>query len=569
MSEPATKPRRLVLGWLPGYERSWLRGDLLAGVTVAAYAIPQVMAYAEVAGLEAVTGLWALIGALLAYSLLGSSRVLSVGPESTTALMTAAAIGSVGVVGADRASLAVALCFGVALICLVGWAVGLDRLSDLLSRPVMVGYMAGIAVVMISSQYGKLTRLDIEGDGFLAETRSLLEQVSEIHWPTFTLGIGLALAMIAVNLRWPRAPVALGGMLLATALVAWTPLSEQGLETIGTIPTGIPSPTLPAVDLSVLQALLLPALGVALVAYSDNLLTARAFAQKGEDVDGRRELLALGAVNVGSGLVSGFPVSSSGSRTAIAAAVGGRTQAASVATAVAIVAALVALRPVLEAFPTAALGAVVVYAATRLVDVAEFRRLLRFRHSEFALALATTASVLVLGVLEGIVVAVVLSSVDLLRRVARPHDAVLGFVPDLAGMHDVDDFPDAGTIPGLVVYRYDSPLFFANAEDFKDRALRSVREQTHPVRWFVLNAEANIEIDVTAADALESLRAELSADGVVFAMARLKQDLRDQLAPTGFLERVGEDRIFPTLPTSVAAYEAWRDAHGGFPPQSR
>jgi SulP family sulfate permease len=549
---------RLVLGWLPGYQRSWLRGDLLAGVTVAAYAIPQVMAYAEVAGLSAVSGLWALAGALVAYGLVGSSRVLSVGPESTSALMTAAAIGAVAGSGADRASFAVALCLGVALICLLGWAVGLDRLSDLLSRPVMVGYLAGIAVVMVVSQYGKLTRLSIEGDGFLPETRSLLEQAGEIHGPTLALGLGLALLMVVANRFWPKAPVALAGMLAATALVAWTPLADQGLLTIGTIPSGFPTPTLPSVSASSLQALLLPALGVAFVAYSDNILTARAFAEKGEEVDARRELLALGAANVGSAALAGFPISSSGSRTAIAVAVGAKSQAAALATVAAVLLALLTLRPVLAEFPTAALGAVVVYAATRLVDVAEFRRFLRFRHSEFAIAVVTGLGVLVLGVLDGILLAVVLSTLDLLRRVARPHDAVLGFVPDLAGMHDVDDYPAATTVPGLLVYRYDSPLFFANAEDFRDRALRSVREQADEVHWFVLNAEANIEIDVTAADALESLRAELEEDGIVFAVARLKQELRDELAATGFLERVGEDRIFPTLPTAVAGFEAWR-----------
>ena len=553
---------RLVLGWLPGYERSWLRGDVLAGVTVAAYAIPQVMAYAEVAGLSAVTGLWALAGALLAYCLVGSSRVLSVGPESTSALMTAAAIGAVAAGGADRASIAVALCIGVALICLLGWAVGLDRLSDLLSRPVMVGYMAGIAVVMVVSQYGKLTRLEIDGDGFWPETRSLVEQAGAIHVPTLALGLTLAVAMVLASRWWPKAPVALGGMLVATAVVAWTPLADQGLLTIGTIPSDLPRPTLPAVEASALPTLLLPALSVAFVAYSDNILTARAFAAKGEDVDARRELLALGAANVGSGLLAGFPVSSSGSRTAIASAVGAKSQAAALATVVAILAALLTLRPLLAAFPTAALGAVVVYAATRLVDLAELRRFLGFRHSEFVLAVATTLSVLALGVLDGILVAVLLSTADLLRRVARPHDAVLGFVPDLAGMHDVDDYPEATTIPGLMVYRYDSPLFFANAEDFKDRALHAVRDQPDPVRWFVLNAEANIEIDVTAADALEALRAELVEDGVVFALARLKQDLRDELAATGLLERVGEERIFPTLPTAVAAYEAWRASEG-------
>lgn len=546
--------------WVTGYRRSWLRADLLAGVTVTVYAIPQVMAYADVAGLPAVTGLWGLAGALLAYSLVGSSRLLSVGPESTTALMTAAAVGAVVTDPDDYAALAVAMCFVVAALCLLAWAGGLARLSDLLSRPVMVGYMAGIAVVMVASQYGKLTGLEIQGDGFLPETRSLVAQAGDAHVPTVVLGLGLALLMILGSTWWPRAPVALLGMLGASALVAWTPLAQRGLETLGRVEARLPAPAVPDVSVGQVLAMVIPALGVTFVAYSDNILTARAFAERGEDVDARRELLALGAANVGAGLLQAFPVSSSGSRTAIASAVGGRSQATSVATVAAVVLALLTLGPVLSAFPTAALGAVVVYAAVRLVDFPELRRFWRFRRSELVIALLTTAGVLVLGILQGILVAVLLSAADLLRRVARPHDAVQGFVPDLAGMHDVDDYPEATTIPGLLVYRYDSPLFFANAENFRNRALHAVREQPAPVEWFVLNVEANIEVDVTAVDALERLRRELADEGIVFALARLKQDLRDELAGSGLLERIGEDRIYPTLPTAVQGFREWRAA---------
>ena len=278
-------------------------------------------------------------------------------------------------------------------------------------------------------------------------------------------------------------------------------------------------------------------------------------------IDPRRELLALGAANVGAGLMQGFPVSSSGSRTAIGDAVGSRTQLTSLVTVAATVLAVLVARPVLAAFPTAALGAVVVYAAVRLIDVAEFRRLARFRSSEFLIAVATTVAVLVVGVLQGVLVAVGLSILDLLRRVARPHDAVEGFVPDIAGMHDVDDYPEASLVPGLMVYRYDSPLFFANAEDFRARARAAVAASETPVRWFVLNTEAVIEVDITAVDALESLRADLTGQGIVFAFARMKQDLRDELAPTGLLERIGEDHLFPTLPTAVEAYHQWCAEH--------
>jgi SulP family sulfate permease len=253
----------------------------------------------------------------------------------------------------------------------------------------------------------------------------------------------------------------------------------------------------------------------------------------------------------------GFPVSSSGSRTAIGDAVGGRTQLAGLVTVVATVLAVLTLRPVLAYFPTAALGAVVVYAALRLVDIAEFRRLAGFRRSELLIALATTALVLVVGVLQGVLVAIGLSILDLLRRVARPHDAIEGLVPDMAGMHDVDDYPEATVVPGLLVYRYDSPLFFANAEDFLTRARAAVSDSEAAVRWFLLNTEAIVEVDITAVDALESLRRELAERGIVFAVARLKQDLRSELAPSGLLDRVGEDRVFPTLPTALEAYQQW------------
>ncbi len=267
-----------------------------------------------------------------------------------------------------------------------------------------------------------------------------------------------------------------------------------------------------------------------------------------------------------------MPVSSSGSRTAICDAAGGRTRAAGLVTAVATAVAVLLLGPALATFPSAALGAVVVYAAVRLIDVGEFRRIAAFRRSELLIAVVTALSVVVVGVLQGVLIAIGISVLDLLRRVARPHDAIEGYVPGLAGMHDVDDHPDATEVPGLLVYRYDSPLFFANAEDFTTRALAAVDAAAVPVRWFVLNTEAIVEVDLTAADALEELRSELESRGVVVALARVKQDLRDALRPSGLLDRIGEDRVFPTLPTAVEAFRremaAGHDRPDAAPPQA-
>jgi SulP family sulfate permease len=551
-----------VPAWVRGYERGWLRGDLLAGVTVTAYLVPQVMAYAELAGVPAEAGLWAAVGALTLYAVLGSSRLLSVGPESTTALMTAAALASVAGAQADPSSSAAALALLVAGFCLLGWLFRLGALADLLSRPVLIGYLAGIAGIMIASQLGKLLGVPEDADAFVDEVRQVLGRLDEVHAPTAALSLITLTAMLVAAALAPRAPVALLGMLGATAAAAILDLPERGVRLVGSIPGGVPVPGVPDVGSAELTAMLGPALGIAFVGYTDNILTGRAFAGRhGARIDPQRELLALGTANLGAGLLHGFPVSSSGSRTAISDAVGGRTQLTGLVTVACTLIALLTLRPLLAAFPLAALAAVVAYAATRLVDVPELVRFARFRRSELLLALATTAGVLVLGVLLGIVVAIALSVLDLLRRVARPHDAVEGLVPGLAGMHDVDDYPSAEVVPGLLVYRYDSPLFFANAENFRTRALAALDAAPVLVRWFLLNVEANVEIDVTGADAVESLRAELDRRGIVLALARLKQDLRDQLVPTGLLDRIGEEHIFPTLPTALEGFHEWERAN--------
>jgi len=272
---------------------------------------------------------------------------------------------------------------------------------------------------------------------------------------------------------------------------------------------------------------------------------------------------------VGAGVFQGFPVSSSGSRTAVGDASGSRTQLHSLVALVCVIFVLLFLRPLLAHFPVAALGAIVIYAATRLIDIAGFRRLAAFRRSELVLALAAFVGVLVFDILYGILVAIGLSVAELLRRVARPHDAIQGRVPGLAGMHDIDDYPQAELIPGLVVYRYDSPLFFANAQDFQLRAMAAVNAQTVPVRWFVLNVEANVEVDITALDALEELHSQLTGRGIVFALARVKQDLLVPLRAFGLVDRIGADRLFPTLPTAVAAYEEWARTQGAAENRSR
>ncbi len=552
------------------YERGWLRGDLLAGITVAAYLIPQVMAYAEIAGLPPIAGLWAILAPLAVYALLGSSRQLSIGPESTTALMTAAGVGAlVGAAGGtDRWSeVAALMAISVGLICLVGWVFRLGFLANLLSRPVLVGYMAGIAVLMITSQFGKVTKLSVTGDQPWTQLFSLVSQLGGVHLPTVLLAVCVGAGLVAFRHWLPTWPGPLICMLAAAGCVRLFGLDAVGVQVIGAVPQGLPAPRVPALDDLALLTLLPYALGIAVVGYTDNVLTARAFAtRRKERVDSNQELLALGAANLVNGFANGFPVSSSGSRTAIGDAMGSRSQLYSLVCLAFVVGALLVLGPVLAWFPTAALGALVIYAAIRLIDVAELKRIARFRRSELFLAIATTLGVLTFDVLGGIGLAVALSVLDLIRRIVNPHDGILGFVPGLAGMHDVDDHQGAVQLPGLVVYRYDSPLFFANADDFLTRATAAADDAEPPCRWFVLNAEANVEVDLTSVDALETLREQLTARGVTFALARVKFELREQLTAAGFTQRVGAGLIFPTLPTAVAAYADWYQSEYGQPP---
>jgi high affinity sulfate transporter 1 len=563
--------RRLLPGVdsLTRYERVWLRGDVLAGITVAAYLVPQVMAYAEVAGLPAVVGLWAVLVSLLVYAVFGSSRQLSVGPESTTALLAATVVAPMAAGDPARyAALAAALALVVGALCLLAWVLRLGFVADLLSKPVLVGYMAGVGVLMITGQLGKTTGVPVEGDTVVSQLESFLRGLDGMHGPTVLLSSAVLVLLFAGAQRFPRAPVPLAVMLLAALVTTVLDLQEDGIRVVGDVATGLPHPGVPDVSAADLAALLLPAVGVTVVAYTDNVLTARAFAvRNGYRIDANQELLALGAANVATGFAQTFPVSSSGSRTVIGEALGSRSQLYSLIAVVVVAVTLLVGGPLLASFPVAALGAVVIWAATRLIDIREFRRIARFRRSELLLALATTTAVLAVDILYGVLIAVALSILDLLRRVARPHDGILGYAPGVAGMHDIDDYPDARTVPGLVVYRYDAPLCFANAEDFTRRALASIDVADEDTEWFVLNAEANVELDVTSADALEELREELGRRGVVFGMARVKQDLRSELAAAGLVERIGEDRIFPTLPTAVAAYVAAYTTRHGAPPE--
>jgi len=544
--------------WLPGLDdhlRPFERSNLVAGLTVTAYLVPQVMAYSIIAGLSPVVGLWGALVALPLYALLGTSRWLSFGPESSVAVMTAAVIVPFVAAGqTTSATAAAALAIAVGVMGLLAGLLRLSFVADLLSRPILVGYMAGIAVLMINSQLDRVLGAFTRDSGTVFEHLWLLTDASA-QWPPVLVALTVLVALFVLGRTRMKAFAPLMALTLGVAVAAILNALDEPVLLLGEIPAGLPSPALPSLPRELLPELMLGAVGVLLVAYTDATLTGRSFHRASDPaLIPATELRALSVLNIAAGLFRGMPVSTSGSRSAVARASGATSQGYSIAAAGFLAIVLVVAGPVLEVVPQAALGALVVYAAVLLIDVADFRRLWRFRRSEFWLAIVTTAGVLVFGVLYGVLVAVALSVLLLMVEVARPHSAALGFVPGLAGMHDIGDFPDVQEEPGLLIFRFDSPLFFANADFFLSQARSMIADRLPGLRWFALQSEAIIEIDSTGLEALEQLADEVRAAGIRFVLVRAKSELVEDLEPTGFIDRMGRDYVFPTLPTLVAAF---------------
>jgi high affinity sulfate transporter 1 len=556
-------PDRHLMRFAPGldrlvhYERPWLRADLLGGLTVGAMLIPQSMAYAELAGMPPEAGFYAVLLALLAYAVVGSSRHLGVGPEPGTAILAATAVGGMAAGDPVRyAALMAALALTVAAVCFVAAAFRLGFLADLLSRPVLVGYITGIGLTLISSQVAKVTGISIQEDGFFGRFGEMLTNLGEIDPATLAMG-ATSLALILFLRRWPAVPGALIAVVLATAVTALFSLADHGIAVVGDIPAGLPALGLPDVVGSDWVALIPAALGIALVGYSDNVLTARSISsERGYRIDPNQEFLALGATNLMSGISQGFPVSSSASRSFVPASIGTHTQLTSIVAAFFVAVTLLFLRPVLANFPQAALGAVILAAAIAIIDVAGFRELWRLSRAEFALAVATALGVMVFDVLTGVLIAVALSAAVALWRIARPSDAVLGGASELDGWVAIDDFPDAHPLPGLLVYRFDAPLFFANAEWFRQRVRRALELNPGAEEWIIFDFDGVGSIDTTAIEMLQELLAELPGLGIdVIGIARANNPTIDRLTRAGLLEPGGAIRSFPTINLAVREFQ--------------
>jgi len=543
---------------LAGYRVSWLRQDLVAGVVLTTLLVPQGMAYAELAGLPAITGLYTSILCLIGYALCGPSRILVLGPDSSLGPMIAASL--LPILGAngnpERAiELASMLALMVGAIMIAASVARLGFVADLLSKPTQIGYMNGLALTILIGQLPKLFGFSVDADGLIPEARGFVHGLSagEAVGAAVAIGIFSLIVILALG-RWaPKVPGVLVAVVLAIGATSIFSLADHGVSLVGTLPRGFPPLTFPNA-VSDVPLLVAGALGISLVALTDTISTASAFAARsGQEVNGNGEMLGIGVANVAAGFFQGFPVSTSGSRTAVAERAGAKSQVTGLVGAGAIVLMLVLVPGLLRNLPNPTLAAVVIAASLSLADLPGTIRLWRQRRVEFLLSMVAFLGVALLGVLEGIAVAVALSILNVFRRAWWPHYTTLGRVADLPGLHDIELHPDADQLPGLVVLRFDAPLFFANARTFRDEVRRIAQSEPAP-RWILVAAEPITDVDTTAADMLLSLDEELNAAGTSLVFAELKDPVRDKLERYELIGPLDPYHFFPTLEGAVEQF---------------
>ena len=550
--------------WLPGlvtlrqYEAKWLPNDIVAGLVLATMLVPVGIAYAVASGLPGIYGLYATIVPLLAYALFGPSRILVLGPDSSLA---AVILGVVFPLSGGEPLRAVALASMMAVVsgiaCILAGVARLGFITELLSKPIRYGYMNGIALTVLISQLPKLFGFSIEGDGPLRELWAIAEAIlsGKANWIAFAVGAG-ALAVILLLKNYLRVPGILIAVVGATAIVGSLNLATRAdVSVLGPLPQGLPAFTIPWINQSDIVPVLIGGLAVALVSFADTSVLSRAYAARTKtNVDPNQEMVGLGAANLAAGFFQGFPISSSSSRTPVAEAAGARTQLTGVVGALSVALLLVAAPNLLKDLPTAALAAVVIASAIGLFEITDLVRIFHIQRWEFWLSIVCFLGVAVFGAIPGIGLAIAIAVMAFLWNGWRPYSAVLGRPDGVEGYHDITRYPDARQIPGLVLFRWDAPLFFANAELFRERVLNAVAKSSTPVRRVVVAAEPVTGIDITAADALAELDEALSTAGIELCFAELKDPVKDKLKRFGLFSMIGEKSFFPTIEAAVRSY---------------
>jgi len=550
--------------WLPGlqtlrsYEPAWIARDVAAGLVLTTMLVPVGIAYALASGVPGIYGLYATIAGLLAYALFGPSRILVLGPDSALATLILSVVLPLSRGDASRAvALAATMALVSGLVCILVGLMRLGFITELLSKPIRYGYMNGIALTVLISQLPKLFGFSIDSTGPLRDLLQIARSVlaGQVNWTACAIGVG-TLAVILVLKRFERVPGILIAVLGATLAVGALGLAESaGVKVLGPLPQGLPSFAIPRIDLADLGPVLIGGCAVAMVAFADTSVLSRTYAAKTRtSVDPNQEMIGLGAANLAAGMFQGFPLSSSSSRTPVAEAAGARTQLTGVVGALAVAALLLLAPNLLRNLPTSALAAVVIASALGLFEIADLRRILRIQRWEFWLSIVCFAGVAALGVIPGIGLAVVIAVIEFLWDGWRPHHAVLGRVAGIRGWHDITRYPQARLVPGLVLLRWDAPLFFANAELFHERVTAALARSPTPVRRLVVAAEPVTSIDVTSADMLAELLQELQASGIELRFAEMKDPVKDKLRRFELLERFGEKSFHPTLGAAVDSY---------------
>jgi high affinity sulfate transporter 1 len=550
--------------WVPGlltlrqYQAGWLPHDIVAGAVLATMLVPVGIAYAVASGLPGIYGLYATIVPLLAYALFGPSRIMVLGPDSSLA---AVILGVVYPLSHGDPARAVALAGTMAVVsgavCILAGAARLGFITELLSKPIRYGYMNGIALTVLISQLPKFFGFSIDGDGPLRELWAIGGAIvgGRANWTTFAIGAG-ALAVILLLRNNKRVPGILVAVVGATAVVGLLDLAARAdVAVLGALPQGLPAFAVPWIAYADIVPVLLGGAAVALVSFADTSVLSRAYAARtATQVDPNQEMVGLGAANLAAGFFQGFPISSSASRTPVAEAAGARTQLTGVVGAVAVALLLLLTPNLLRNLPAAALAAVVIASAVGLFEIADLFRIFRIQQWEFWLSVVCFVGVAVFGAIPGIGLAIVIAIIEFLWDAWRPYSAVLGRAKGVAGFHDITRYPDARQIPGLVLFRWDAPLFFANAELFKQRVLDTVAKSVAPVRWLIVAAEPITSVDVTAADALAELDDTLHEAGIELCFAELKDPVKDKLKRFGLFARIGESFFFPTIEAAADSY---------------
>ena len=561
LSRPETAPG--ISRWLPGlamlreYRPSWLRNDIVAGIVLTTMLVPVGIAYAVASGLPGVYGLYATIIPLIAYAVFGPSRILVLGPDSSLApIILAVVLAQSGSDPARAVALAGAMAIVSGLVCILAGVLKLGFITDLLSKPIRYGYMNGIALTVLISQLPKLLGFSIEADGPL---RSLIEVGSgiwggKVNWTA--VAIGLAVLAIIFLLKGSKLlPGVLIAVIGATIVVKVFDLAAHGVAVLGPLPQGLPAFNIPWIGIADLGPVLVGGAALALVSFADTSVLSRAYAARlGRPVNPNQEMVGLGAANLAAGLFQGFPISSSSSRTPVAEAAGAKTQVTGVVGALGVAALLVAGPDLLRDLPTPALAAVVIASAIGLLEITDLRRFWRIQRWEFWLSILCMVGVAVLGAVPGIGLALVVAIIEFLWDGWRPHSAILGRAEGVKGWHDITRYPDARRVPGLLLFRWDAPLFFANAELFQQRILAAVDASPTAVRQVVVAAEPVTSVDVTAADALAELDDKLEAAGIELCFAELKDPVKDKLRRFGLYQRFGDSGFFPTIGSAVDTY---------------